>query len=192
MQDVVREVGPGRVGRLGGAQASQAEDDAALERVPCDQLAQASDVVEIQEPSLSPAIRRRLHEVGRVALDQLLGHRPPERAAEHPVDVPALGWADAPVQRAQVPAIGQELGDAARAFDRFTRGDMARSSSGTGLGLAIVRTIAEAHGGRAEVVPGPGASVRIWLPDTVSGASQVADLASRSEETTPVRGGGGR
>ena len=81
---------------------------------------------------------------------------------------------------------------AARAFDRFTRGDMARSSSGTGLGLAIVRTIAEAHGGRAEVVPGPGASVRIWLPDTVSGASQVADLASRSEETTPVRGGGGR
>jgi two-component system, OmpR family, sensor kinase len=84
---------------------------------------------------------------------------------------------------------------AARAFDRFTRGDIARSSSGTGLGLSIVRTIAEAHGGRAEVAPGPGATVRIWLPDgpgTVSGTSQVADLTSRSEDTTPVRGGKGR
>ena len=81
---------------------------------------------------------------------------------------------------------------AARAFDRFTRGDLARSRSGTGLGLAIVRTIAEAHGGRAELAPGPGATVRLWLPDTVSGASQLADLASRSERSTPVRGGEGR
>ena len=86
---------------------------------------------------------------------------------------------------------GFDSGFAARAFDRFTRGDAARSRSGTGLGLAIVRTIAEAHGGRAEVVPGQGATVRIWLPDRVSGASQLPDLASRSDEPTPVRGGKG-
>jgi signal transduction histidine kinase len=52
-----------------------------------------------------------------------------------------------------------------RAFERFTRGDRARARDGTGLGLSIVRTIAEAHGGRASVVPGGGAIVRIWLPD---------------------------
>jgi signal transduction histidine kinase len=53
-----------------------------------------------------------------------------------------------------------------RAFERFARGDRARARDGTGLGLSIVRTIAEAHGGHAEVVPGSGATVRIWLPET--------------------------
>jgi two-component system, OmpR family, sensor kinase len=54
---------------------------------------------------------------------------------------------------------------AERAFERFARGDRARSRDGTGLGLSIVRTIAEAHGGHASVVPGSGATVRIWLPE---------------------------
>ena len=48
-----------------------------------------------------------------------------------------------------------------RAFERFTRGDEARSGPGTGLGLAIVRAIAEAHGGHAAAV---GAAVTISLP----------------------------
>jgi signal transduction histidine kinase len=54
---------------------------------------------------------------------------------------------------------------AGRAFERFTRGDEARTRGGTGLGLAIVRAVAEAHGGRATIVSGPGATVRLWLPD---------------------------
>ncbi|HSH38981.1 MAG TPA: heavy metal sensor histidine kinase [Chthoniobacterales bacterium] len=38
-----------------------------------------------------------------------------------------------------------------RVFDRFYRGDSARSSHGSGLGLALVRSIADLHGGSAEI-----------------------------------------
>ena len=55
-----------------------------------------------------------------------------------------------------------------RLFERFFRADPSRSrrSGGSGLGLAIVASIAEAHGGRAEVEsePGRGATFRIVLP----------------------------
>ena len=53
-----------------------------------------------------------------------------------------------------------------RAFERFTRGDRARSRGGTGLGLAIVDAIARSHGGHAgaERRAGGGADVWIELP----------------------------
>ena len=40
-------------------------------------------------------------------------------------------------------------GETERIFDRFYRGDPARSGPGSGLGLAIVRDLARAHGGEA-------------------------------------------
>lgn len=57
------------------------------------------------------------------------------------------------------PGLSPEV--AARAFDRFVRGDRARSraSGSTGLGLAITRAIAEAHGGRVELETRPGRTV---------------------------------
>ncbi len=54
-----------------------------------------------------------------------------------------------------------------RVFERFYRGDRARSGSGTGLGLAIAKHIVEAHGGTiwAEESPTPpGARLCFTLP----------------------------
>ena len=57
---------------------------------------------------------------------------------------------------------------APRAFERFARDDGARTRGGAGLGLAIVRAIAEAHGGTAAIVNGPGgATVRLRIPGAV-------------------------
>jgi signal transduction histidine kinase len=55
-----------------------------------------------------------------------------------------------------------------RIFDRFYRGDPARSGSGSGLGLAIVRELARAHGGeaQAESLAPRGARVIVHLPRT--------------------------
>jgi two-component system, OmpR family, sensor kinase len=52
-------------------------------------------------------------------------------------------------------------------FERFYRGDQARTRpGGTGLGLAIVASLVAAHGGRVwvESTPGTGATFRIAIP----------------------------
>jgi two-component system sensor histidine kinase BaeS len=54
-------------------------------------------------------------------------------------------------------------------FDRFWRGDRARShagGAGSGLGLAIARQLVQAHGGqiRVESAPGQGTTFTIDLP----------------------------
>jgi signal transduction histidine kinase len=58
--------------------------------------------------------------------------------------------------------------DLERIFERFYKGDRARSRGrgGTGLGLAIARHIAERHGGRmwARSEPGRGAQLLLALP----------------------------
>jgi len=53
-----------------------------------------------------------------------------------------------------------------KVFERFYRGDAARSGKGSGLGLSIVRQIALTHGGKVtlESRPGKGALFRVVLP----------------------------
>jgi signal transduction histidine kinase len=50
-----------------------------------------------------------------------------------------------------------------RAFERFSRGDSARSGTGTGLGLAIVEAIARAHHGRAVATNDPSGGADVWI-----------------------------
>jgi signal transduction histidine kinase len=56
--------------------------------------------------------------------------------------------------------------DLPRVFERFFRGDKARSTSGSGLGLSICRAIVEVHGGSIEVlsVENQGATFTVRLP----------------------------
>ncbi len=74
------------------------------------------------------------------------------------------------------PGVSAEI--AARAFERFWRGEHSRhrAMGGSGLGLSVVRAIAEAHGGSASLTPraGGGATFEMLLAavpprlDTVS------------------------
>jgi signal transduction histidine kinase len=64
---------------------------------------------------------------------------------------------------------------AARAFERFSRADAARTSGGAGLGLAIVEAIAQAHGGGARIGRSDrGADVWIELPVLMDSSSRLA------------------
>lgn len=67
---------------------------------------------------------------------------------------------------------GMSPEDAARAFDRFYRGNGHQppqandDTTGSGLGLSIVQAIATAHGGHARLwsAPGRGTTVQLWIP----------------------------
>ena len=98
----------------------------------------------------------------RLRVEQALGNLVDNalRHGEGPVTLSANGGVELHVTD-EGPGVPPELG--AGAFDRFTRGDQARSRGGTGLGLAIVRAIAEAHGGSAHAATREGGGADVWV-----------------------------
>jgi signal transduction histidine kinase len=109
-------------------------------------------------------------------------------AHEHtPADAEvAIGsaWADTSIRLwVRDGGAGISPADQERIFERFARGPEGRGrSDGAGLGLAIVRSIADAHGGRVEIVsqPGAGATFTIVLP-----ATRVSTLPRRALPLPP-------
>jgi two-component system heavy metal sensor histidine kinase CusS len=111
-------------------------------------------------------------EVDRALLQRAVGNLVSNALAHTPP-----GGAVALEARTEFPTIRIEVCDTGvgipaevlpRVFDRFFRVDSSRSqgSGGTGLGLAIVQSIAQLHGGKAEIwsQPGQGTQVTLHLP----------------------------
>ena len=117
------------------------------------------------EPVLVEGDEHRLHQVLANLMSNAAKHTPEGTT----VTVALTIGADPPAVRVSVtdsgPGIPEELQPAL--FERFVRGDSARSNAGTstGLGLAIVQAVTTAHGGSVSVTSRPGhTSFVITLP----------------------------
>jgi signal transduction histidine kinase len=107
----------------------------------------------------------------RVAVDRILGNLIENALAMVPspgghVWLEARGSTDWITLLVSDDGPGFPPGGTERIFDRFFRGDPARSGTSSGLGLAIVRELARAHGGEAlaESLAPRGARVIVHLP----------------------------
>ena len=83
--------------------------------------------------------------------------------------------------------IGIPRAEQRRIFEKFYRVEtsLVHTTKGSGLGLALVQHIAEAHGGRVEVVsaPGEGSTFTLVLPATPAGAEAPAVGVARGNMT---------
>jgi two-component system OmpR family sensor kinase len=115
------------------------------------------------EPILISGDEHRLHQVLANLLSNARSHTPggttvTVRLAGAPGGVELAVSDDGP---------GIPAGLRDQVWERFSRGDSARSrkAGGTGLGLAIVRAVVAAHHGEVSLASQPGSTTfRIWLP----------------------------
>lgn len=109
----------------------------------------------------------RLRQVVGNLVGNAISHTPPGTAVTVRVGPAADDATHVVLEVADAgPGMPAELAE--RAFERFARGDVARSraAGSTGLGLSIVQAIVAAHGGTVALtsVEGEGTAVRVMLP----------------------------
>jgi two-component system OmpR family sensor kinase len=106
------------------------------------------------EPVVAPGDEQRLHQVLTNLLNNARRHTPPGTS----VTVGVREDGDEVVLSVLDDGPGLPAPLVGTAFERFTRGDSARTraSGGAGLGLSLVQAISHAHGGRVSVDSVPG------------------------------------
>jgi signal transduction histidine kinase len=132
--------------------------------------------------SLEPAAEARHVRLATSVQGRVVAHCAPEKVERVVLNLltnalrhtPSDGTVAVAVDSAEnaVRIVVEDTGDgltpetARRMFERFWRGDRARTGGGSGLGLAIARGLVEAHGGSiwAESREGGGARVSFTLP----------------------------
>jgi signal transduction histidine kinase len=102
----------------------------------------------------------------RVVLENLLANAIRYAGQGSTCVVEVSGPAAEPLLTVSDDGKGVDAADLPRLFERFYRGDQARTSRGTGLGLAIVKHIVTAAGGEVEATsePGSGLEIRARFP----------------------------
>jgi two-component system OmpR family sensor kinase len=117
----------------------------------------------------------RLRQVIDNLLANVRAHTPPDAAAT----VHLRREGTAAILEVADSGAGLSAEQAAHVFERFYRGDPARSRDhgGAGLGLSIVAAIVQAHGGTVgvETTPGSGTTFRVSLPDRAPGGVRMLE-----------------
>ncbi len=179
--NVVREAG--RMSRLVAALLTLARADAGQPELVAEQV-RLGDLVTIAAEQFRPlaeqkgvalgvavedgvplrADRERIQQLLVILLDNAVKYTP----AGGSVSVTCRRQAGQAVLTVADTGVGIAPGDVPQIFDRFFRGDRARSrgDGGAGLGLAIARWIVESHGGKikAESTVGAGTKINVTLP----------------------------
>ena len=97
----------------------------------------------------------------RVVLENLLANAIRYAGPGSTCAVEVTEPAEGPLLRISDDGKGVDRSDLPRLFERFYRGDQARTSRGTGLGLAIVKHVVTAAGGEVEASSEPGRGLAI-------------------------------
>jgi heavy metal sensor kinase len=112
-------------------------------------------------PALAAANASGIRTVLMILLDNALKHTPAGGSVT--VSAAAAATGCGAVLWVEDTGEGIAAGALPHIFERFYRGDPARSGSGFGLGLSIAQAIAHAHGSEITVESAPGAGARFSL-----------------------------